>query len=368
MRALLALVALALGSFRATAQPRPAGASKASEAQSAATDSAEQIAKEIAQRRADGDTHLPDADQFTFGDRTIEARTRVDGPIAVAKGNLDIYGTVDGDVIVLGGNVRVHTGGRVTGEAWAVAGSVIVDGGVVEGQKRAIAITPPALPVTKPREPLGTWESAKLVIGWFAILMIIGLGVMVFADANLDGVVVALEKGFARSFWVGIAAQVALLPGLVTLIVTLAATVIGVLLIPFAIVVYIIAAAGIITLGFLAVARLTGGAITSDHGATSPRGVNLRALVSGLAIFLGIWMIAALFTWNPVGGAILRAIAIALTWVAATLGLGAALISRAGTHRAANAGQKTSTDEFAWQTPTPVSGVAASRRAVSSSR
>jgi hypothetical protein len=368
MRALLALVALALGAFRAPAQTRPAEAPKASQAPATKTDSAGQIANEIAERRAQGDTHLPDAEQFTVGDRSIAARTRVDGPIAVAKGNLDVYGTVDGDVVVLGGNVRVHNGGRVTGDAWSAGGSVIIDGGVVEGQKRSIAISAPSLPPSRPHQPLSTWESAKLVIGWFALLMIIGLGVMVFADANLDGVVVALERGFARSFWVGIAGQVALLPGLVTLVVALAVTVLGALLIPFAIVAYTIAAAGVITLGFLAVARLAGGAITSQHGATSPRGVNLRALVSGLAIFLGIWMVAALFAWNPIAGAILRAIAIALTWVAATLGLGAALISRAGTKRSLSAAQKASTDEFAWQTPTPVSGVAASRRAVSSSR
>jgi hypothetical protein len=81
-------------------------------------------------------------------------------------------------------------------------------------------------------------------------------------------------------------------------------------------------------------------------------------------------MVAALFAWNPVVGAILRAIGIAVTWVAATVGLGAALASRAGTERAgASSKRSTATDEFAWQTPTPVTGVAAaSRRAVSSQR
>ena len=50
------------------------------------------------------------------------AGTRVDGPIAVARGTLDIYGTVDGDVFTLGGDIRVHKGARVTGDAWAAAG------------------------------------------------------------------------------------------------------------------------------------------------------------------------------------------------------------------------------------------------------
>ena len=304
-----------------------------------------------------------------MGDRTISANTRVDGPIAVAHGNLDVYGTVDGDVVALGGNVRVHQGGRVLGDAWAAGGSVVIDGGIVEGQKRSIAVSTPAWATTRSRPPLSTWETVKLVIGWFAVLTIIGLGVMIFADTNLYGVVIALERGFARSFWIGLAGQVALLPGLVTLVIALAITVLGALLIPFAIVAYIIAAAGVITLGFLAVARVAGAGLTSESGTTSRRGVNLRALITGLAIFLGIWIIASLFAWSPIAGAVLRAIAIALTWVAATLGLGAALTSRAGTQRSTTAADRSTTDEFAWQTPTPVTGVAAAtRRVVSSSR
>jgi len=367
MRALFAFAALALGGFRASAQARPAESAKSPQVPAA---DAGQIAKEVEQRRAAGDRRLPDADNFTLGDRSIAAKTIVDGPIAVARGNLDVYGTVEGDVVALDGNIRIHEGGLVTGDAFAAAGSVIIDGGAVEGQKRSIAVTRPSLFTARTHPPRGMWESAKLVIGWFALLTIIGLGVMIFADANLDGVVLALERGFARSFWIGVTGQVALLPGLLVVVVALAITVLGALLIPFAIVAYVIAAAGLVTLGFLAVARLMGGAFTSDHGTTSRRGVNLRALISGLLIFLGIWMVAALFAWSPVAGAMFRAIGIAITWVAATVGLGAALSSRAGTERPGAGSKKaTTTDEFAWQTPTPVTGVAAAtRRTVSSSR
>ena len=365
MRAVLAFAALALGSLRAPAQARPVESVPAPQAQSKdGTDTTTtQVAREIAQRRAAGDQHQPDADNFSMGNRSIAANTRVDGPIAVARGNLDIYGTVDGDVVALDGDVRVHKGARVTGDAWAAGGSVIIDGGVVEGQRRAIAAVRPTLPSFRPRHPLGTWESAKLVIGWFAVLTIIGLGVMVFAEGNLDGVVIALERGFARSFWLGLAGQLVMMPALLVLVVALAITVLGVLLIPFAIVAYVIAAAGLVTLGFLAVARLTGGALTSDRGTTSPRGVHLRALFMGLVVYLGIWMIAALFAWNPIAGAILRAVAIAVSWVAATVGLGAAIASRAGTQRpGVGSGSRHTTDEFAWQTPTPVTGVAAAKR------
>jgi hypothetical protein len=157
------------------------------------------------------------------------------------------------------------------------------------------------------------------------------------------------------------------LPVLLILCTALAITVIGALLIPFVAVAYIVAAAGLSTLGFLAVARLTGTVFTLDKGATSPRGVHLRALAMGLAVYLALWLAAALFSGVPAVGAILRAIASAVTWVAATLGLGAALMSRGGT-RPHQSGAAASTDDLSWQTPTPVTGVAASTRRVAANR
>ncbi len=372
MRALLAMAAFFFGGLRTPAQAtaRATDSAKSPAQARDTTKATAQLSKDIADRRAAGDKHLPDADNFTFGDRTIAAHTSIDGPIAVARGNLDVYGTVEGDVVTVAGDIRVHDGGRVTGDAWAAAGNVIINsGGMVDGAKRAIAAPTIANPAQKvPAKPLTTLESVKLTIGWFALFAIIGLGVMVFAEGNLDGVVIGLERGFARSFWIGLAGEVMLLPALLVLVVALAITVLGALLIPFAIVAYVIAVAGLVTLGFLAVARLTGGAFASDRGTTSPRGVHLRALIMGLIAYLGLWMLAALFQWNPVVGSILRAIAVAITWVAATIGLGAAITSRAGTVRPGVGGQKAASDDFAWQTPTPVSGVAASTRKVASSR
>jgi hypothetical protein len=359
MRALLALIALAFGGAQSHAQ------TPATPAPAARSDST--LAQQVAAARTTTNQRIPDADRFTVGDRSIAKGTTVDGPVAVARGNLDVYGLVQGDVVALDGDVRVHRGGRVTGDAWSAGGSVIIDGGVVEGTKRAISTHLPASFTSAPSRPLTTLETIKLTIGWFALLAIIGLGVMVFAEGNLDGVVMGMERSFAKAFWAGLGVQVVLLPGLLLLVAALAITVIGVLLIPFAVVVYVIAAAGLVTLGFLGAARLTGVAFTSDRGTTSPRGVHLRALIMGLFAYLAIWLLAAVFTWSPVTASVIRMVAIAITWVAATVGLGAAITSRAGTVRPGT-GVPATTDEFAWQTPTPVTGVAAATRRVASSR
>src|SRR6185503_13158417 len=311
------------------------------------------------------------ADSFTLGPRAVPSGATASGPVAVAQGTLDVFGRVDGSAYVLDGDIVVHRGGVISGDALAVGGRVLLDGGRVEGEIRSLSGVPGSPQRAEPaRPPLPTWESVKLVFGWFAILVVIGLGVMIFAESNLDGVVEAIESSFSRAFWFGVLGQIMALPALLLLVLGLVLTLLGILLVPFAVVAYTIAAAGLFTLGFLAVARLTGGIWSRADSASSPRGANLRALFIGLVIYMGLWMVAALFTWHPLAGALLRGVALAASWVAATVGLGAALISRAGTQRpgvkrsSSTPGQRTAPADLAWQTPTPVTGVAAARRPV----
>ena len=81
------------------------------------------LAKTIAHVAPAATTLCPTPTSSPFGDRTIAPHTRVDGPVAVAHGNLDVYGTVIGDVVAVDGNIHVHPGARVTGDAWAAAGA-----------------------------------------------------------------------------------------------------------------------------------------------------------------------------------------------------------------------------------------------------
>jgi hypothetical protein len=74
-------------------------------------------------------------------------------------------------------------------------------------------------------------------------------------------------------------------------------------------------------------------------------------------------MLAALLVWSPLAATVLRAAAIAATWVAVTLGLGATILSRAGTHRKIPEGARP-IELASWQTPTPLTGVVAARRPI----
>ena len=311
---------------------------------------------------------LPPADSFSVGPRQIPATATVVGPVAVAEGSVDIYGHVNGDVFVLDGDAIVHRGAVITGDVVSIGGRVTLDGGRVDGEMRTLSAPSGSPASSTARPPLTTWESIKLVIGWFAVLVIIGLGVMIFAEPNMDGVVQMMERDFSRAFWFGVLGEIMALPALLLLCIGLVLTILGVLLVPFAIVSYAIAVAGLLALGFLAVARLTGSIWSRPQNATpaSARAANLRSLLIGVSLYMGLWLLAAIFTWQPVAGAILRGIALAVSWVAVTVGLGAAMLSRAGTRhlkpRSGGTSVRPAPEDLAWQTPTPVTGVTASRR------
>jgi hypothetical protein len=309
---------------------------------------------------------LPPADSVTRGARAVPAGATVTGTI-VAQGAVDVAGTVDGSVVSLGGDVTVRPGGRVTGHALSVGGRVLADSGRVDGEIRTMSALPALLdtpaPVAVAQSPAErTLAAAKVVVGSFGVLLVVAIGVLLFAGPNLREVVETVELRFARAFWVGLAGQLLLLPAMVVLCIALALTIIGILLIPFAIVAYAVAVAGLVTLGFLGVAQLIGSAVWRARDG-SERSRAFGTLVVGVAIFFALWLLASLLVWAPMAATVIRAAAVAATWAAVTLGLGAAILSRAGTHRRLASGSRP-VELAAWQTPTPVTGVVAARRPV----
>jgi hypothetical protein len=329
----------------------------------AAQDTTQRIAPAPVQPRGD-----VSKDTIRFGGRTIAAGQVVSGPVVVAAGDLHVLGTVQGTAIVIAGDIVVDSGGRITGDAISVLGGVRHDAGSVLGTARSyegsFAWFADERPESDFRPRESTSGAVSLALGWLVVVLLIGIGVLVFAGSYLEGVTDVLEQSFWRSFLVGLAGEVAIIPVCILLMMGLAITVVGILLIPFALVAYVVAVAGLFTIGFLAMAELTGAGIGASRAARlQERGRALRGLMIGIAVFLGMWVVAAAFQWSPIASGILRAVALAITWVAATAGFGAAILSRGGSRRDVAPRPEPVSDEMAvWQTPTPVTGVVAARR------
>jgi hypothetical protein len=331
-----------------------------------ATDSLKEL---IAKFRRDPEgLALPENGKVMMGGGSVAVASEVSGPVAVAGGPLHVYGTINGDAVAIGSDVILHPGGRVTGNAIAALGTVSLLGGSVGGEIRQLggalgAVPQPAAAVDTPTR--STRHALALSSSWLVILVLMGIGVLVFAGDYLDGVVDSLEGRFGRSFWAGIATQLALAPVLALLVVALAVTILGILLIPFAIVAFVLAVVGLITLGFLAIARITGESIApSASRRYHARGAALRALVVGVTLYMGLWVLASAFAWAPMAETVLRGIAVAITWVATTAGLGAAVLSRGGTRRpgGVSPAPAAAINDVPWQTPTPITGVVAAKR------
>lgn len=295
------------------------------------------------------------------GNTAIAAGDTVRGPLLVIGGTADISGVVAGNVYALWGDVFVHTGADVAGTASAYRGRVIVDGGRVRGELHAWPAAVAAAAAEQP--PMTRGRALQLSSGWTAVLVVVGILVLVLVAPNLEATARQLEQDFGRAFFLGVVGQLGFVPGLLILCVALAATIVGLLLIPFVLVAAPVALAGLVTLGWLALAITSGRAILRSRHDGASRAEALRALVVGVVVLMLPWIGSAALQGTGTPALVLRVAAVAITWVAATAGLGAAMLSRAG------AGSRRSSDRPAtplqgWQTPTPVAGVAAARRPI----
>jgi hypothetical protein len=136
---------------------------------------------------------------------------------------------------------------------------------------------------------------------------------------------------------------------------------------PVVALVYALAVLGIALVGFFAVAEATGRAVYRRRQAMDPlseRGAKLRALTTGIAIYAGLWVIAAILGGLPVIGVVLHVLASAVTTIVLLVGCGAVLVSRRDARPGPLRGRpiRETAADFLWQTPTPVGGVAAARR------
>ncbi|NUO65132.1 MAG: hypothetical protein HOQ12_03580 [Gemmatimonadaceae bacterium] len=320
-------------------------------------------------KRVSGDPqglNLPSSDSIVQGSFTV-AQGITRGRVA-AVGDLDVFGTVNGDAISLDGDVVVHRGAHITGNALAVGGTVRLDGGTVDGEMRSLeeAVVPSATVAASRSGFLSILGELQRVMGWLVVMVLLGFASMVFAEDRLRVVAATIEARFGKSLLWGLIAEVSLIPALVLAAVLLAVTIIGLVLIPVALPAIVVLTALLSILGFLAVSRVAGQALTRRAPSVSVRGAELRSMLAGLIFFFGLWAAAAVLSWVPVLGALLHALAFVVTWAAATVGLGAAIVSRGGGGaREAAVAAPSATPDIGWQTPTPISGIAAARRPTS---
>jgi hypothetical protein len=265
--------------------------------------------------------------RFQQGDLVIPAGTTTSGSVLVIRGNLDVYGNIDGAATAILGDVIVHDGGRVRGGAVALMGHVRNEGGSILGVIKDVGTTHNRSTVSfggRPRTTLGSLVAAFL---WLVVLLLVGTFVLFYLGDYFKRAVEVVTNETGRSLLTGVLGGLASIPALVTLVLAMAITIIGIFFIPFGVAAFLIAISGIAFLGFLAVAQVAGIAIAGKREAETPAGQQLQFLYTGILAFSALWIIAAAFTWFPILGAILRMLAFSVTFVAVATGFGAVILS-----------------------------------------
>jgi hypothetical protein len=214
--------------------------------------SADSVAEWLRNAEREAGIDLPGADGVRRGNVAVAAGQSVDGDLVSVHGDIRVAGAVLGDVVALGGNVVVEPGARITGSVLAAGGTVEVAGGLVEGEIIQTVLQSTAAATRVTGSPIG------LALGWAAVLAAIGLVALILARRNLERVSETLRGRFGRSFLWGIVGQLAFFPALLAIVVVLAITIVGLLVIPIALVAFLTGVAGAVTLGFLAVAYASG--------------------------------------------------------------------------------------------------------------
>ena len=237
--------------------------------------------------RALEDLNLEDIQMHVGEDVVVESSETVPASIVMVDGDLEVRGDVNGDVVMVGGSLRLAEGGRVAGEVRVVDGRVIRDGGEVVGNIATVRLDPGAQIDREQiradlsdelrdelrrqvREELGAGRGVGRGIGrsigelmgsLFTVLLIgvLGGGLTVhFARDNLQVVADTARQAPLRAGLVGLAGAFLTLPAWILGALGLIVSIVGILALPFWIVLFPIAVCFAAGVGYLAVAQGVG--------------------------------------------------------------------------------------------------------------
>jgi hypothetical protein len=326
---------------------------------------AQAVETEAASRTAEGGERAV----FT-GDHTVEAGQSVQD-VVVVGGDLRVRGTVNGNAVVVGGRLILEETGMIHGDATVTGGTIVENGGRVRGEMRMLdargegagaeGLTAAAADRGGPevrgierdmrdtRRDRDGWGSGFRAIrdGFFGLISTLALGLVLagigavlvfYGRPYLDTVSDTIRGATGRSAVVGLAASFLIVPAFVVLVVALAVSIIGIPLLILAIPLYPLVLAAAFAFGFLAAAHAIGERTSEQR----ERAFDFRYRNSYAYLFTGLGMLLApLLAAHLISmtgflgfiGLLLKFVTLTVIWAATTIGLGAVILSRAGTQR-----------------------------------
>jgi len=297
-------------------------------------------------------------------DYAIDADETVVGNLALLGGTLAVSGNVEGSVLVLDGDLVLEDGARIGGDILQVGGDVDVEGtspviageiisdfassDVAEVMETPAVTAAPPVPAARERRPSRERRTLNPVsrvtrnfghaaeefmgaVTTFIALGLLGLLLIYFAQPRIEMVADTVRHEFARSFAMGLAAEVLFFPALLVLCVL----VITLPIVPFFVLGTVIA----MLAGYVAVAHGAGEIFAQRRYRYEwlerlRRSNSYYYVLSGLVLLLLPFAAAALL-W-VLGGTVgfvrglVTFVAAVGTWILMTAGFGSVLLTRGG--------------------------------------
>jgi len=283
--------------------------------------------EEIADLLDNGSLSLKDS-KIQFGNYTLDQGQSVDGSLVVLRGSAAIDGHVKGTLVVYGGDVALGDDARIDGDVVAINGKVARDKAVVGGAVKLRRMGGDLAP----RSGASVVVSRTLgLLGALLALACIGFGLSYFMPKQVEIVSDTVSQSFVRSFLAGLLAQPLVLPVLATIIIALTLSIVGILVVPVAVIAFIVTLTIAVLGGYVAAARSVGQFAVRQRvqigKSISGELGELGYVVVGLVALLAIWAPAALLGWIPLVGSVILWAAIVFTWAVVTAGFGAVLLA-----------------------------------------
>jgi hypothetical protein len=294
-------------------------------------------------RRSDAKVHIGGSVQVNEGES-------VDGPVVAIGGAVTVNGDVRQDVVAIGGSVHLGPKARVAGDVTAVGGSVDKDPQAeVDGRINEIGLRIPHirfgprfwLPATGFLSGrFGPWVEVMATLFRMVLFGLLAFLVFLLARGPID----RIEHAAAMEPWkaglVGVFTQLLFLPVFLLTIIILAISIVGIPLLLFIPPLAILAFIAALVFGFTGVAYRVGRFV--EQRLRWPRQSAYLLLLVGL---LSIWALTIVGRIVSLGGWPAWVVASALLivgflaeYIAWTVGLGAAVMTRFGTRPAGGSG------------------------------
>lgn len=328
-----------------------------------AQDTLEAVAEEVQVE----ETVTRSGDRVVTGDLTINPGELVEGRVVVLNGDLAIHGHVTGDVTVTRGDLSIQqgaqidgsvkviggdvtNGGSVGGDLQVVGGRLVTRDGVVAGEMRimdqpgasAAARSVDDHPGRQAMGSRGGWMrrigdglgGLASTVAFGLLLAGLGAGLVFFAHPQLDRMSDSVRQDTLRAAGLGLAANFLVFPVFVLGLVLLAVSLIGIPLLLLFVPLFPVAVGTLAACGLVSVAHAVGERSAERGGSFEARYRNSYTYVfTGLGILLAPLVAANLLklTGFLYGlGSLLEILSWFGLWLAATVGIGAVLLTRGG--------------------------------------